>query len=199
MLEAFYSQFPHPNGWLGRLVGTVMALKNRERNIWTIAMLEIKPTDEVLEIGFGPGWAIQEVAKLTTNGIVHGIDLSETMVQQAGKRNAAAIRAGRVVLEQGAEAPLPYFNEKFDKLFSVNSFQFWSNPIGGLKEAKRVLKSDGRIAITIQPMWAKTEEEVKKVGEELEAQLVQAGFHQIILESKHIKPITTIIGMGIKK
>jgi ubiquinone/menaquinone biosynthesis C-methylase UbiE len=106
VLDRFNSQFAHPEGWLGRLVGMILAIKNRERNAWTISMLEIHPDDQVLEIGFGPGQAIEAVAKLTPKGFVAGIDLSDVMVAQASKRNAVAIRAGRVRLRQGAESPL---------------------------------------------------------------------------------------------
>ena len=30
---------------------------NRDANYWTVGLLDIKPTDHVLEIGFGPGLA----------------------------------------------------------------------------------------------------------------------------------------------
>jgi SAM-dependent methyltransferase len=106
VIKRFNSQFAHPEGWAGRFVGMILALKNRERNAWTISMLDIQPSDQVLEIGFGPGQAIQEVAKLTQNGFVAGIDLSDVMVAQASKRNSVAIRSGRVLLQQGAESPL---------------------------------------------------------------------------------------------
>ena len=198
MLKSFNSQFAHPEGLLGRFVGMILALKNRERNAWAISLLDIQPTDQVLEIGFGPGQAIEEVAKLTPNGLVAGIDLSDTMVKQASKRNSALIRAGRVRLRQGAESPLPYEDNKFNKVFAVNSMQFWSNPIVGLQEVKRVLKPGGRIVITIQPMWAKTEADVQIVGEKLVAQFKQVGFKQIRLETRQIKPITALSCTGTK-
>ncbi len=62
-MKNFNSQFAHPKGLLGRFVGIILALKNRERNAWTISTLDIQPDDQVLEIGFGPGQAIQEIAK----------------------------------------------------------------------------------------------------------------------------------------
>ena len=198
MIKSFTSQFAHPKGWLGRLVGMILAIKNRERNAWTISLLDIQPGDQVLEIGFGPGQAIQEVVKLTPNGFVAGIDLSDTMVAQANKRNATAIRSGRVLLQQGPESPLPFENNKFNKVFAVNSMQFWSNPLAGLQEVMRVLKPSGRVAITIQPMWAKTEQEVQIVAEQLVSQLKRVGFKQVHLETKQIKPITTISGIGTK-
>jgi ubiquinone/menaquinone biosynthesis C-methylase UbiE len=198
MIKRFNSQFAHPEGWAGRFVGVILAWKNRERNAWTISMLDLQPGDQVLEIGFGPGQAIQEVAKLTSNGFVAGIDLSGVMVEQASKRNSTAIRSGRVLLQQGAEAPLPFEDSKFNKVFAVNSMQFWSNPMAGLQEARRVLKPGGRLAITIQPMWAKTEEEVQSVSEKLLRQLKQAGFKQVRLETRQIKPITAVSGIGTK-
>ena len=198
MVKNFNSQFAHPHGWLGRLVGVILAIKNRERNAWTISLLDIRPGDHVLEIGFGPGQAIQEVAKLTSNGFVAGIDVSDTMVVQASKRNTAAIRSGRALLQQGSESPLTFENNKFDKVLAVNSMQFWSNQMAGLQEVMRVLKPAGRVAITIQPIWAKTEADVQVVAEQLVSQLKQVGFKQVCLETKQIKPITTVCGIGTK-
>ena len=198
MIKKFNSQFAHPEGWVGRFVGTILALKNRERNSWTISMLDIQPNDHVLEIGFGPGQAIQEVAKVATNGFVAGIDLSDVMVAQASQRNAAAIRSGRVLLRQGSESPLPFEDNKFNKVFAVNSMQFWSNPVAGLQEVRRVLTPGGQVVITIQPMWAKTEQEVQGVSEKLIFQLKQVGFRQVRLETRQIKPITAVSGIGIK-
>lgn len=198
MLKRIHSQFAHPEGWVGRLVGVILAWKNRERNAWALSMLDIQPEDQVLEIGFGPGQAIQEAAKLTPKGFVAGIDLSEVMVVQASQRNAAAIRSGHVLLQKGAESPLPFEDSEFTKAFAVNSLQFWSNPDAGLQEVRRVLKPGGRVAIIIQPMWAKTEEEVRAVGEKLEFQLQQAGFRQVRLETRRIRPITAVSGIGIK-
>ena len=198
VIKRFNAQFAHPEGWVGRFVGLILALKNRQRNVWTISLLDIQPNDQVLEIGFGPGQAIQEVAKLAPNGFVAGIDLSDTMVAQASKRNAAAIRSGRVLLQQGAEAPLLFEDNKFNKAFAVNSMQFWSNPIAGLQEVRRVLKPGGRVVITIQPMWAKTEEDVRSVSEKLVFQLKQVGFKQVRLETRQTKPIATVSGIGVK-
>jgi ubiquinone/menaquinone biosynthesis C-methylase UbiE len=60
-----------------------------------VCLLDVRPTDRVLEIGFGPGLAIAELARRITRGRVYGIDHSAVMVRQAGKRNAAAVHAQR--------------------------------------------------------------------------------------------------------
>jgi ubiquinone/menaquinone biosynthesis C-methylase UbiE len=94
---------------------------------------------------------------------------------------------------------LPFEDNKFNKVFAVNSMQFWSSPIAGLQEVRRVLKPGGRVVITIQPMWAKTDEEVKMVAEKLVFQFKQVGFKQTRLETRRIKPITAVSAIGKKE
>lgn len=50
------SQFHRPHGLVGRLAGFVMAHRpsNRQRNLWTVGLLEIAPSHRVLELGSGP-------------------------------------------------------------------------------------------------------------------------------------------------
>lgn len=192
------SQFQHPRGFFGSIAGMIMAWENRERNTWVIELLDVQPADSILEIGFGPGWAIQQAARLATEGLVAGADVSRTMVQQAGQRNAAAIRAGHVELKQGAAAALPYGDAAFDKVFAVNSIQIWPEPLAGLKEIRRVLKPGGRVVITLQPVWDKTPAFAQKVGGELVAQLNQAGFNQVRLETRQLQSGITVSGIGVK-
>ena len=65
VVAAVVSQFGHPRGAAGRVVGWVMAHRrsNRQRNSWVVSLLDVQPTDRVLEIGFGPGLAIAELSR----------------------------------------------------------------------------------------------------------------------------------------
>ena len=51
--------FAHPKGPLGRLGGLIMARSTRQRNEWTISLLNIKDDDRILEVGSGPGALIE--------------------------------------------------------------------------------------------------------------------------------------------
>jgi ubiquinone/menaquinone biosynthesis C-methylase UbiE len=51
-----------------------MNLANRQLNNWTIDLLEIKPADHVLELGFGSGLGIHKLAAIPTEGAVAGVD-----------------------------------------------------------------------------------------------------------------------------
>lgn len=65
---------------------------NLERNMRTLALVDIQPDDRVLEIGFGPGIAIERAAELARRGKVIGVDHSELMLRQASRRNATCHR-----------------------------------------------------------------------------------------------------------
>jgi SAM-dependent methyltransferase len=122
-----FSQFKRPHGALGALAGWVIANRpsNKARNHWTIELLDIQPTDRVLEIGFGPGFAIVDAASRACSGLIVGIDHSEIMVRKAGKRNREGIRSGRVQLRLGGLEILPSLCGPFDKVLSANVVQFW--------------------------------------------------------------------------
>jgi ubiquinone/menaquinone biosynthesis C-methylase UbiE len=128
-----------------------MAQQHIPENQWTVALLDVQSTDHILEIGFGPGIAIQAVASHTTDGRVAGIDFSKAMVATATRRNAAAVRGGKVDLHYGDAARLPFGDSLFDKAFSIHSIYFWTKPLDTLTEIRRVLKLGGRVIITVLP------------------------------------------------
>jgi len=142
-------QARRPSGLLGRLFGAGMGRMNQGVNEWVISLLELAPDDTVLELGFGPGKAIQAAERLVPQGRVFGLDMSEAMLEQATRRNREATRAGRVDLRLGEAAHLPYPDLTFDRVFCVNVIYFWSAPERELSEIFRVTKRGGRVAIYI--------------------------------------------------
>lgn len=147
----FWRQFGKPSGLFGRYIGNGMARSNEYDASWTVSLLDIQPESRVLEIGFGPGVSTQFASEKASKGFVAGIDHSKIMVRTARKRNAPAIKAGRMDLKQGDVSSLPYPDESFDTAFSLHSIYFWENPVDCIKEMRRVLKPEGLLAITIQP------------------------------------------------
>ncbi|HEX2033752.1 MAG TPA: methyltransferase domain-containing protein, partial [Chloroflexota bacterium] len=117
------------------------------------SLLDVQPAERVLEIGFGPGLAIAELSRrVGPAGHVYGVDRSDVMLRQATKRNAAAIRAGRVTLALGtAEQLPPALDGPFDAVLAVNSLAFWTAPAERLNHLRRRLAPGGRIAIASQP------------------------------------------------
>jgi len=139
--------FGRPRGVLGRLGGVIMARVNRDAAAQVIEMLDFRPDDKVLEVGFGPGVAIQLLLHRVPAGSVAGIDYSQEMVRQAAARNAAALRNRKVDLRYGSVERLPFADETFDKALAINSMQAWSDSRAGLREIRRVLKRRGDVAL----------------------------------------------------
>lgn len=140
-------QFSRPEGICGRVTGAVMGLINHLPNLRAIELLDIADQDDVLEIGFGPGFALKKMAKLAREGTVVGVDQSLTMLRQAQARNRVAIEAGKLKLIQGRFEQLPLESATVDKVLAVNVIYFcW--PTGtALAEARRVLRQGGTMAI----------------------------------------------------
>jgi ubiquinone/menaquinone biosynthesis C-methylase UbiE len=198
MINLIVAQFGQPKGLAGRVVGMIMARKNRERIAWAVSLLDVQPEDHLLEVGFGPGVAIQQVAQLAKEGFVAGIDHSAIMVAQASRRNAKAIAAGRVELIFGSVAALSYGDASFDKAFAINSLRFWPAPVECLRGLGRVLKPRGHVAIVSQPYGAKSDSDVYAEGNKIGGQLAEAGYVQIEQRLQAMTPIGAVCVIGVK-
>ena len=190
--------FAHPRGLLGYLGGMIMGLSTGERNTWTLSLLDLRPEDQVLDVGCGPGALIQALAVQVTSGIIAGVDLSPVVLRQAARRTAKTIRAGRVWLQQGSAMALPFADASFDKVISANSAPFWPDQLVGIQEVRRVLRPSGLVAIVLQPVWAKTDDQVRAIGAELLSLLTRAGFQSTRSEFKPMKPIASVCALGSK-
>jgi ubiquinone/menaquinone biosynthesis C-methylase UbiE len=184
-----WGQFRNPSGFFGRCIANDMARGNVFAARWTVSLLDIQPDSRVLEIGFGPGVSTQYAAAEASHGFVVGIDHSKTMVQAARKRNAEAIRSGRMDLREGDVASLPHADEYFDTAFSIHSIYFWTRPVDCLKELRRVLKPGGLLAITIQPKdkWNELQRRESNlrtlyVSSDVVALFADAGFREVRVE-----------------
>lgn len=198
MLKTFFSQFGHPRGLLGEVAGWIMVRNNQERIAWAVSLLGIRSADHILEIGFGPGNAIEQMVARAPQGLVAGIDISDVMLRQASQRNRHAIRIGRVELRRASVESLPYADAAFDKVFSSNTFQFWPDPAKNLQEVRRVLKPDGTLAILLQPRWAKTDDEVRAIARQTADQLSAVGFRPARVEYKPMKPMMAFCVLAMK-
>jgi SAM-dependent methyltransferase len=200
VVDEIRSQFGRPTGLWGGMAGWVMAHRssNRRRNAWAVSLLEVERDDRVLEIGFGPGVAIRELSRIAVDGYVCGIDHSEVMVRQAAKRNADAVRRGRVDLRLGSAESLPVFDAPFDRVLAVNAMPLWDRPVERLGELRRVLRPGGRIAIAFQPRGpGATDEAAATSGQKIATALGDAGFCEVRLETLKLRPaVVCALGMN---
>lgn len=121
--------------------------KARERGI---EILNVQAGESVLEIGYGTGHSLVELAEAVgSDGRVAGIDISSGMKDVASKRVAEAGFADRVELRVGEVPPLPFDDKSFDAVtmsFTLELFPLDTIP-QVLEECLRVLKSNGRLGV----------------------------------------------------
>jgi SAM-dependent methyltransferase len=73
------------------------------------------------------------------------------MVELAKLNNQQLMDSEIVEFKLGDISKLPHLSESVDKIFTVNTIYFWDQPDLAFKECKRVLKSNGLLAIAIRP------------------------------------------------
>ena len=97
------------------------------------------PGDHVLELGCGGGLLLREA--LATGAAATGLDHSEEMVQLARDRAPGA----EVVL--GRAESLPFADGSFTAVAMSIVFFFFDDPVGVLRECRRVLRPGERLAV----------------------------------------------------
>jgi len=193
--SALVAQFHHPSGILGRLAGWIMAHRqsNIERNRWTVELLQLKPTDRVLELGPGPGITLGLICEQVSSGLAVGVDHSATMLASCGKYNRQAIRGGRLQLIQADFTELPELPGPFDHIVAVNSLQFDGMSEQTLQSIVERLAPDGQLAVTFQPR-GKTPSRKKALAfaGQLTQLLSRAGLTNTRVEELPMTPVPAI-------
>jgi ubiquinone/menaquinone biosynthesis C-methylase UbiE len=161
----------NPSGWMGRLFGKLMELTNADAYQKALQALAPSDNERFLEIGFGTGRFAEILLSTTTNTFVAGIDPTETMVKTASNRLIKKGLGDRIDLRQGTDDFLPW-DDRFDAVIAIHSFQFWQDPDRSLAEISRVLRPQGRIAIVFRdhsshaPDWLPNS--ISRSGKEVE-------------------------------
>lgn len=98
----FSEQARKPTGLFGRLVMSIVFNKgNANLNRFVNELMSVRENDHILEIGFGTGKLIYEMAKQIDKGLIEGVDFSSTMVSIAQRRNKKYIANDKVKIMKG--------------------------------------------------------------------------------------------------
>ena len=161
-------QFAKPRGLFGRCVGLILANRpsNLRRAHWTVELLALSGGDRVLEIGCGPGIALEACLNiLTERGVAVGVDHSDVMIKLAGRRNALAVRSKRLKLITGTIHDVPADESPFDRIFSINVIQFIADKEAFFANCVKRLAPHGVLATTYQPRIKPSREAAPGDGE----------------------------------
>ena len=175
-----------------RLMGRLMNRHNARMNAFAVEQLEVKPSDRVLEIGFGGGVTLPTL--LGDASFVGGIDPSPEMVEWAKTSFPVEVAAGRADFREGSVEAIPFAASSFQKACTVNTVYFWRSLAAGFAEIHRVLAPGGRVAVGFLPkQWMDrlghpADIFTSRTPEEIVAALSVAGFRQVHVQ--HPEPTT---------
>jgi ubiquinone/menaquinone biosynthesis C-methylase UbiE len=134
------------NRWAGS--GDVSEMEEQHRPIAekVIARMDLAPHDSVLEVGCGEGWLARRLAGICTAGGVVGIDVSDEMINLARSKSA---EAGNLMYAVGAAEEIPWAEDYFTRVLSVESAYYWFSPERAVRELFRVAAHGGRVFLLL--------------------------------------------------
>ena len=182
------SQFAKPTGFYGKILAKGMARGHKD--FYKNAAEAINPThdDIYLEIGFGSGIFIKKYMSHVKK--IAGIDHSEDMVKLASIINRTLVESGKAEFKQGFASSLPWDDNEFTVVATIETFFFLTDIEKTLNEIFRVLKPGGRLIIEMaynKDDGADHKRLIKKMnlklfsGEEIKNLLKNAGFSNIVI------------------
>ena len=142
----------------------------------------------VLDVGCGNGRLLEQLAKARPDLELYGFDVAAASVRAARQQDAG----WHVVQASGLQLPFP--SDSFDAVTMVEVVEHLKDPVGGLREAARLVRRTGRLLITVpnlsswNPFW--------RLAEAVPIDVVR----RIFLPSEHplrtLQPIDTAYTYG---
>ena len=144
--------FGTPSGIAGQLAGWLMGTLNAPLYEELLPLLDLRPDQRVLEIGYGAGRMIPMMLK-TDGVVVAGADPSETMRAMAVRHNRRT--ADRIDLRLGDAERTGFGAGEFDRVLSVNNVHGWPDVPAGVREMRRVTAPGGRFLVAVHSRQSK--------------------------------------------
>jgi SAM-dependent methyltransferase len=139
--------FAVPRGPLGWLGARMMASMKGNAFQGLAAELDLRSEDELLDVGCGSAKFLADHAGHVRH--VAGIDASELQVDWARRRLAERIAAGTAEIVLGDAGDLPWEDDRFSVVTSLDALKFVPDPAAALAEMHRVLRPGGRAVIAM--------------------------------------------------
>ena len=147
-LAALASQLSHPSGEKGLEIAEMMNETNIGMTKNAISNLNLTSGDAVLELGHGNAGHLNFLFSLSENVHYTGLEISTLMNSEAQQLNRPFMEAQKAAFVLYDGKHIPFADNRFDKLFTVNTLYFWENPLETLAELSRILKPRALFSLT---------------------------------------------------
>lgn len=147
-LNELAQQLNCPSGEHGRAIGERMNTSNISMTLTTVEIIGLKDEQSILELGHGNAGHLSKVLEQAQNLHYVGLEISELMKEEAKRKNNQFIVDGLATFSLYDGLNLPFLEDTFDVIFTVNTIYFWKQPIQLLHEIYRVLKRGGTCCVT---------------------------------------------------
>ncbi len=136
-----------PQGTAGEEMLNRMNASHYAMTGWALGYFEFSGNENVLDKGCGGGETLTRMSEKINSGHLTGVDYSAVSVKMSSEHNAESISDGKMDIVEASVENLPFDDNSFDKIITVESFYFWNNPPENLKEVYRVLAENGTFLI----------------------------------------------------
>ncbi|MHA4808278.1 class I SAM-dependent methyltransferase [Flavitalea flava] len=188
----------HPGDKEEKLAGWLMPLKSRQQNEWAIERLNIQPYQHLLEVGYGTGITLQEVARKLKVGFLAGIDDSIAMYRQAYGRNKQFIQRQLLQLHIGNLNELSYPPYYFHTIYGTNIHFAWKEPELEYMRLNNLLKNRGKLVMILQSRTTRKEEAFRQAAEKMRQDFIGSGLSEVSIEYGDRYPGIVAAVTGIK-
>jgi SAM-dependent methyltransferase len=150
-----------------------MTTRVPERLTWAADLLNVQPSDAVLEIGCGTGVLAELICARLREGRLVGLDQSTSMIAAAAKRNQQDILDGKARFLPVALKDASLTGGRFDKAVAVNVNVFWQRPRKELATLRTLLAPTATLYLVYEPP---TGDKAKWIAEQVQDNLESHGF-----------------------
>jgi 2-polyprenyl-3-methyl-5-hydroxy-6-metoxy-1,4-benzoquinol methylase len=109
-----------------------------------VVALAGRPGQRVADIGCGTGELLGELAAMWPASELVGVDFAASRL-----RTAAAAAPPVTLVDADLGAPLPFGDGAFDTVFCTEVLEHLKDPVGALREMRRVLTPGGRLTLSV--------------------------------------------------
>jgi ubiquinone/menaquinone biosynthesis C-methylase UbiE len=156
------------NEWAANGRGEEMEDHHRSIAEQTLAAMDLKAGERVLDLSCGAGWATRLLANAVegrsaagAEGSAIGLDISDEMIARA---RAASRDFENIMFVCSPAQEIPWADEYFDKVLSIEAFYYFPDQEAVLRELLRVLRPGGSLFILIN-LYRENHYSLRWVGE----------------------------------